>query len=84
MSRSTTFTKGSGVYTCRCCERNTRDDGNGDSVHCRLCTQCFTIGGLENMVQDGQPLSDFDREELAECKKIIIERGGKYKFTILP
>lgn len=84
MSRSTTFTKGSAVYTCQSCERRTRDDGNGDSVHSKLCTQCYTIGGLENMVQDGQQLTDYDRQELAECKEIIIKRGGKYNFTILP
>jgi hypothetical protein len=51
--RTTTFTKGSGCYTCVSCGKLTRDDGNGDSVHCRLCTKCFEESGLENEHSDG-------------------------------
>ena len=52
-TRTTTFTKGSGVYKCECCGRATRDDGNGDSVNLKLCTQCFELGGINNAVNDG-------------------------------
>ena len=52
-TRTTTFTKGSGVYKCGCCGRATRDDGNGDSVILKLCTQCFELGGIDNAITDG-------------------------------
>lgn len=56
MKRTTTFTKGSGCYKCRGCGKLTRDDGNGDSVHCQLCTKCFEESGLENEHSDnGHP-----------------------------
>lgn len=47
------FTIGSGCYRCQSCGKLTRDDGNGDSVNCRLCTGCFYESGLENEHQDG-------------------------------
>lgn len=62
--KTTTFTRGSGVYACRVCNRNTRDDGCGDSVGVRLCTQCYELSGLENIVQDGGELTDGDRSTI--------------------
>ena len=74
--RSTTFTRGSGVYQCRNCQRRTRDDGNGDSVHVRLCTQCFDLGGLENHVADHGETPEV-LEEIAALQAAILKRGGK-------
>ena len=76
MRRTTTFTKGSGVYRCRVCKRLTRDDGNGDSVHVRLCTQCFDLCGWHNHVQDGGTLSDQQKAECRALIEVIRERGG--------
>jgi hypothetical protein len=45
MKRTTTFTRGSGAYRCASCKRLTRDDGHGDSVGVKLCTQCYALEG---------------------------------------
>ena len=60
-TRTTTSTKGSGVYKCGCCGRSTRDDGNGDSVNLKLCTQCFGLGGINNAVSDGDDAAQYCR-----------------------
>lgn len=65
MKRTTTFTKGSGCYACCICGRATRDDGHGDSVHNRQCSQCFTLAGLENQFMDGDARTSDAREALA-------------------
>lgn len=65
MMRTTTFTKGSGVYECRVCHRRTRDDGHGDSVNVRLCTQCYALAGIENMISDGEAKAQDGQEALA-------------------
>ncbi len=79
--KTTTFTKGSGAYACRSCERNTRDDGNGDSVGTGLCTQCFDLAGIQNAMQDGEALTEADRSTIAAHTATISERGGKDVWT---
>jgi hypothetical protein len=46
------FAKGSALYACRCCSRNTRATGNNDNEHVRLCVQCYDLGGEENHLSD--------------------------------
>lgn len=82
MKRTTTFTRGSGCYECRSCGRRTRDDGGGDSVHVRLCWQCYEIAGLENELSDNR--SSMTAEEIAQTEAQIKRRqdeivrlGGK-------
>lgn len=77
MLRTTTFTKGSGVYRCRVCTRRTRDDGNGDSVHIQLCTQCYDLCGWHNRVQDGGTLSEQQKAECRALVKSIQDHGGR-------
>lgn len=75
MKRTTVFTKGSGAYTCRCCGRKTRDDGNGDSVNVLSCTQCYELAGIENQISD----EGATPELLAECAALrveIVKHGG--------
>jgi len=76
MRRTTTFSHGSGCYACGACGRKTRDDGHGDSVHLRLCTQCFELGGLENEVSDYGPTHE-RLARIAELQAEIVERGGR-------
>lgn len=78
MARTTTFTRGSGAYRCRSCNRLTRDDGNGDSVNCRLCTQCFELCGYDNMVMDGGELSERD---IGYIKQLIETLKSKRDYT---
>lgn len=77
MTRTTTFTKGSGLYKCRCCGRKTRDDGNGDSVHVQLCTECFDLGGIENGLSDTGKISQHDIETARASAAVIADRGGE-------
>ena len=46
---------GSGVYTCECCGKRTRETGDGESF-CQLCAKCYFEGGLvnEHSDNDGQ------------------------------
>jgi hypothetical protein len=46
------FARGSAVYECRCCHRNTRSTGRGDNEHVRLCAECYDLGGEENHISD--------------------------------
>ena len=52
MARNSNFQRGSGVYTCGCCNKKTRETGEGES-NCRQCIDCYTLGGLENAHNDG-------------------------------
>ena len=75
--RSTTFTKGSGVYACEACHRATRDDGNGDSVNCQLCTQCYALGGIENAISDeGEAALNSYRAEAREHLAVLKDKGA--------
>jgi hypothetical protein len=71
--RTNKFTKGSGCYKCECCGRLTRDDGNGDSVHVRLCSECYEYAGLENELADG---NSPDLERMEELRVAVLYRGG--------
>jgi hypothetical protein len=46
------FAKGSALYACRCCSRNTRATGNNDNEHVRLCVECYDLAGEENHLSD--------------------------------
>lgn len=46
------FERGSAVYACRCCNRNTRSTGRGDNELIRMCAECFDLGGEENHLSD--------------------------------
>ena len=74
--KTTTFTKGSGCYVCNSCRRKTRDDGNGDSVGCGLCTECYELAGLENTISD-EGATDELLAQVTELKLKIRAKGGK-------
>jgi len=76
------FTKGSGCYTCLNCGRKTRATGNNDNEHVKMCEQCYEIGGIENLIIDGNYNGDEHLKELEnhieELKVIIKAKGGKF------
>lgn len=45
------FSRGSGVYSCGCCGKRTRDTGLGE-VDAQLCADCWDRAGLENEHSD--------------------------------
>jgi hypothetical protein len=77
--RNNTFTKGSGCYECKCCGHKTRDDGNGDSVHCELCTQCYEYAGVENTISDCGSSPELVTR-LDELQREIVAKGGNRFF----
>ena len=69
------FQRGSGVFKCDCCARNTRNTGQPHGS--RLCAECYELAGWENSLSDEGP-ADFLKHkddvvgELNRC----VERGG--------
>lgn len=45
------FAQGSGVFTCRCCNRQTRAT-NRDHASTGNCAICFELAGIENAFSD--------------------------------
>jgi hypothetical protein len=75
------FERGSGCYSCSCCQRLTRSTGRGDNENCGLCEECFEVGGIENEIADGHYRSDAERAEWeAQIEKLNAQcraKGGK-------
>ena len=63
-----TFTKGSGVFTCKVCKKQTRNvDGN---ANVGMCNYCYEESGLENELNDGHISREEYQKRIAELKKI--------------
>lgn len=56
------FQRGSGVYTCRRCKKQTRDTQTGEAQH-QLCANCYEIESYENQHND-----DGHDGELVDCE----------------
>ena len=69
------FARGSAVYACRCCGRNTRSAGRGDNEHARLCAECFDLAGEENSLSDTGEFYDSIPNVLALIKAVQ-DKGG--------
>ena len=70
------FQRGYGVFECRVCGRKTRNPDHGGT---ELCSQCFEIAGLDNMVNDNALEGDAKAKVVAECNIYlaeIAEKGG--------
>lgn len=65
MSDNRRFQRGSGVYTCYTCERETRDTGKGEGG-LGLCAGCYEIMSIENMHSDDG--HDGEVWDCDECK----------------
>ena len=52
MSDNRRMQKGSGVYTCAECNKQTRETGEGESL-VGLCLNCWDMAGCINSVNDG-------------------------------
>lgn len=80
MKKDSKFQKGSGCYKCKCCGRKTRATGNNDNEHVGLCLECYEMGGIDNMISDGNFEDEAGKEsligELKYLASIIKEKGG--------
>lgn len=57
------FERGSGVYKCGVCKKNTRETDEGES-NVELCRACYIESGIENEHNDGH----HDKKTDTECK----------------
>lgn len=70
------FERGSGLYACRCCKRNTRSTGRGDNELVKLCEDCFDLAGEENHYSDSGG-EFYDRPEVVlGMIKSVADKGG--------
>lgn len=74
MQPANRFAKGSGVYRCRCCNRNTRHTG-GDGAGVLLCDTCYELAGEENHLSDHGTLYG-PKEEVLSMIAYIASKGG--------
>lgn len=58
MKKYNRIARGSGVYPCVYCGKQTRETGEGES-DCKLCAHCYLIAGLENQHSDDGHNGDF-------------------------
>jgi len=76
---SSHFGKGSGVYTCAVCKRQTRQTG-GDNDALDLCEECYEVAGLENEISDHDlhgPALDEAQAEIKRLKEVCRGKGGR-------
>ena len=64
--RNSKFQRGSGVYTCECCKKSTRETGQGESAY-QLCIYCYEVSGNQNSLS-GEEIS---KEEYGEIVKAL-------------
>lgn len=72
---SSRFQKGSGVYACRCCGRNTRYTG-GDGAGVKLCDECFELAGEENSLSDSGELYGSPENVMAMIAAVKAKGGN--------
>lgn len=70
------FERGSGMYACRLCGRNTRSTGRGDNEGVRLCEECFELAGEENHLSDNGGTFYGPAEEILSMIASIARKGG--------
>lgn len=70
------------TYTCRCCNGVTRDDGNGDSFNCKLCTECFELSSYENEMDDGGDMVQIDSDYILRLIAAVKKRPAAANTTV--
>lgn len=69
------FQRGSGMFACESCKRNTRDTG-GDNTSLKMCEECYEIAGIENQISDQGSTPEL-LAEIEVLKARCIAKGGK-------
>ena len=70
------FKRGSGMYQCECCGRNTRDTGE-QGFGTKLCPDCWELAGIYNTLQDEgeEGVKPYADEIRARCANIVAKGG---------
>lgn len=66
-AKNNRFQKGSGVFTCECCGKKTRDVG-GNAAN-GLCGYCLEEGEWENALSDGDITEEEYERKIEALKK---------------
>jgi len=74
-ARNSRFQKGSGMYACRCCKRNTRATGNGDNDGVLLCVECYDLAGEENHLSDSGEFHSHPARILEMIHAVTLQGG---------
>lgn len=71
------FQRGSGVFSCTCCGRQTRNTGIADPSS-KLCEDCWELAGIYNAFQDGgeEGVRLYAPNVINHCANIV-KKGGK-------
>lgn len=78
MTKHNRFARGSAVFTCRSCKRQTRETSR-DHAQTGNCEDCFELAGIENTLLDADdPAETFAtyRDEINERIAHITKLGG--------
>lgn len=74
MRNNSRFQRGSGVYTCNCCKKQTRETGYGESGS-KLCADCFECAGWFNTCLDNSEDTDEFKQGVRMQQKHIAVSG---------
>lgn len=78
------FERGSGLYACKCCKRNTRSTGRGDNELVKLCEECFDLAGEENHYSDsGGEFYDRPENVLAMIASVASKGGDASVWDVM-
>jgi hypothetical protein len=61
------FGKGTGCYTCACCQKKTRSTGRGDNENVGLCAGCFDLASLDNHHRDNCSSHVAEQNDVVSC-----------------
>lgn len=78
MKANSLMKRGSGIFKCECCGRQTRDTG-AQAVGSRLCPQCWELSGYYNEYQDGvsEDWGDDVKASIRNWCAEIVAKGGE-------
>ena len=81
-AKNSRFQKGTGMYACACCGRNTRSTGNGDNEMTGNCVECYDLAGETNHLSDNGGL--YGSVDNVRGLFTALEKHGKNPAELFP
>ena len=77
MEKRNRFARGSGVYQCRICKRQTRLTGDASAADANMCDDDWELAGIYNAYQDEgiNGITDYADEIRARTANIVAKGG---------
>lgn len=70
------FNRGQSTYRCHVCKRLTRFNGS-QAIGSDLCPECWDLGGIENMVSDGNREPHEVAADVLALVTAVKNKGGR-------